>query len=109
MSSEDTYQNPLTSRYASPEMSAAFSDQTKFSTWRSLWIALAEAERELGLPITAEQVEELRSHRDDVNYDVAREREREVRNALPRRARVTSSRSPRRVVAPRAARPPSGS
>ena len=80
MSSDATYQNPLTVRYASPEMGAAFSDQTKFSTWRSLWIALAEAERDLGLPVTDEQVEELRRHRDHINYDVARKREREVRH-----------------------------
>ena len=80
MSSDATYQNPLTARYASPEMGAAFSDQTKFSTWRSLWIALAEAERDLGLPVTDEQVEELRRHRDHINYDVARKREREVRH-----------------------------
>jgi len=80
MSTYDTYQNPLTARYASPEMGVAFSDQTKFSTWRSLWIALAEAERELGLPVTGAQVEELRAHRDDINYELARKREREVRH-----------------------------
>ncbi len=80
MSSDTRYQNPLTERYASPEMSATFSDQTKFSTWRSLWIALAEAERDLGLPITDEQIDELRRHKEDIDYEIARKREREVRH-----------------------------
>jgi len=81
MSQDDLqYQNPLTSRYASPEMSEAFSDRRKFSTWRSLWIALAEAERELGLPITDEQLEEMRRSRENINYEVAAAREREVRH-----------------------------
>jgi len=74
------YENPLISRYASREMSYIFSPEHKFRLWRRLWIALAEAQRELGLPISEEQIEELRAHRDEVNYEVAEAREREVRH-----------------------------
>lgn len=74
------YETPLNSRYASDEMKAVFSPDTKFKTWRKLWIALAESEKELGLPITDEQIEELKAHADDINYDVARAREKEVRH-----------------------------
>ncbi len=74
------YQNPLASRYASDEMAALFSDDNKFSTWRRCWLALAEAERELGLNISAEQIAEMRQHIDDINYDVARQIERETRH-----------------------------
>ena len=74
------YTNPLTKRYASREMSAVFSPDTKFRTWRKLWIALAEAEAELGLPITMEQIEELRKYADDINYEVAEQREKETRH-----------------------------
>ncbi|OGG56919.1 MAG: adenylosuccinate lyase [Candidatus Handelsmanbacteria bacterium RIFCSPLOWO2_12_FULL_64_10] len=81
MSSErDTYQNPLTRRYASREMSACFSDRKKFTTWRRLWVALAEAEQELGLRVTDEQIAELRRFQDDVNFDVADARERQIRH-----------------------------
>ena len=80
MTDDLQYDNPLTDRYSSPEMSAVFSPRTKFSTWRSLWIALAEAEQELGLSISDEQLEEMRSHRDRLNLDVAREKEREIRH-----------------------------
>lgn len=80
MNSNDTYQNPLNSRYASKEMQYIFSPDKKFSTWRKLWIALAEAEKELGLDITDEQVNELKEHIYDINYDVAVEREKEVRH-----------------------------
>ncbi len=76
----DTYENPLISRYASKEMSKLFSSDKKFSTWRKLWIALAEAERELGLNITEEQIEELKKYKEDINYDVATARERETRH-----------------------------
>ncbi len=76
----DTYQSPLCSRYASPEMQHIFSNDKKFTTWRRLWIALAEAEKELGLPITDEQIAELKAHVDDINYDVAVKREKEVRH-----------------------------
>lgn len=80
MENHECYDNPLTARYASPEMSAAFSDATKFSTWRALWVALAESEQELGLPIDDEQLDEMRGFQTDINYEVARDREREVRH-----------------------------
>ena len=76
----DKYQSPLSERYASREMQYIFSPQKKFTTWRSLWIALAETEKELGLPITDEQIEELKAHRDDINFEAAKEREKQVRN-----------------------------
>jgi len=75
-----TYENPLGPRYASREMLYNFSAETKFRTWRRLWVALAEAEQELGLPITAEQIEALRAYQDTVNYEVAEARERQVRH-----------------------------
>ena len=80
MSRTDRYSSPLSERYASPEMQFLFSQDMKFRTWRKLWIALAETERELGLPITEEQIAELRAHAEDINYDVARAREKEVRH-----------------------------
>jgi adenylosuccinate lyase len=67
----DTYTNPLSTRYASLEMSAIFSDRVKFTTWRKLWVELARAEKELGLPITDEQIHELENHVDDLNLDAA--------------------------------------
>ncbi|NLY43816.1 MAG: adenylosuccinate lyase [Clostridiaceae bacterium] len=76
----DTYESPLNSRYASKEMQYLFSPDMKFKTWRRLWIALAEAEKELGLEITDEQIEELKRFKDDINYDVAAKREAEVRH-----------------------------
>ena len=78
--SHDRYVSPLSERYASREMQYIFSPDMKFRTWRRLWIALAETEKELGLPITDEQIEELKSHADDINYDVAKEREKLVRH-----------------------------
>ncbi len=74
------YENPLTGRYASRQMSAIFSPDTKFRTWRKLWIALAEAEMELGLPITDEQINDLIKFKDNINYDVAEKREKETRH-----------------------------
>ncbi len=74
------YENPLCGRYASAEMQKIFSPDMKFSTWRRLWIALAESEQALGIDITDEQLEELRAHAEDINYDVAAAREREVRH-----------------------------
>ncbi len=74
------YVSPLSERYASEEMQFIFSPDMKFRTWRKLWIALAETEKELGLNITDEQIEELKLHAEDINYDVARERERIVRH-----------------------------
>ena len=78
--SNDRYVSPLSERYASREMQYIFSPDKKFRTWRRLWIALAETEKELGLNITDEQIEELKSHADDINYDVAKEREKIVRH-----------------------------
>ena len=78
--STDRYVSPLSERYASEEMQYIFSPDNKFRTWRKLWIALAETEKELGLPITDEQIEELKAHADDINYDVAKEREKVVRH-----------------------------
>ncbi len=78
--SHDKYMSPLSERYASKEMQYVFSPDKKFRTWRKLWIALAETEKELGLPITEEQIEELKAHAEDINYDVAKERERIVRH-----------------------------
>ena len=76
----DRYQTPLAERYASKEMQYIFSPDMKFKTWRRLWIALAETEQELGLPITDEQIEELKAHKDDINYEDAKKREKEVRH-----------------------------
>lgn len=77
---KDSYESPLNSRYASKEMKYIFSPDKKFKTWRRLWVALAEAEMELGLAVTPEQVAELKEHMDDINYEVAEEREKEVRH-----------------------------
>ncbi|MCI7412457.1 adenylosuccinate lyase [Hornefia butyriciproducens] len=74
------YTSPLSERYPSAEMKYLFSPEMKFRTWRRLWIALAEAEKELGLEITQEQIDELIAHKDDINYDVAKAREKEVRH-----------------------------
>ena len=76
----DRYQTPLGERYASKEMQYIFSPDKKFRTWRKLWIALAETEHELGLDITQEQIDELKAHAEDINYDVAKEREKLVRH-----------------------------
>src|SRR5699024_2962040 len=78
--STDRYSSPLSERYASREMQYIFSQDKKFKTWRKLWIALAEVEHELGLNITQEQIDELKEHAEDINYDVARAREKEVRH-----------------------------
>ena len=77
---KDIYESPLNSRYSSKEMKYIFSPDFKFRTWRKLWIALAEAEHELGLGITQEQIDELKAHKDDINYEVAAEREKLVRH-----------------------------
>jgi len=76
----DLYDNPLASRYASAEMSRLWSPQRKFSTWRKLWIALAEAEAELGLPITPQQIAELKAHADDIDFEAAAAHERRLRH-----------------------------
>ena len=80
MADNSVYESPLNTRYASKEMQHIFSNDTKFKTWRKLWIALAECEKELGLPITQEQIDELKAFQGDINYDVAREREKLVRH-----------------------------
>lgn len=74
------YVSPLSERYAGKEMKELFSPLTKFRTWRKLWIALAEAERELGLPITEEQIDELKAFKDEINFEDAKAREKEVRH-----------------------------
>ena len=76
----DGYTSPLSQRYASKEMKYLFSQNKKFRTWRKLWIALAETEKELGLNITQEQIDELKAHQDDINYADAEQREKEVRH-----------------------------
>ena len=76
----DVYESPLSARYADREMKYLFSPDMKFRTWRKLWIALAEAEHELGLPVTQEQIDELKAHAEDINYEVAQEREKVVRH-----------------------------
>lgn len=78
--SYDRYSSPLSERYASKEMQYIFSQEMKFKTWRRLWIALAETEKELGLPITQEQIDELKAAKDDINYEVAKQREAQVRH-----------------------------
>ena len=77
---KDTYESPLSSRYCDKEMKYIFSPDMKFRTWRKLWIALAETEKELGLPITQEQIDELKANADNINYEVAEEREKLVRH-----------------------------
>jgi adenylosuccinate lyase len=76
----DRYENPLITRYASAEMSALWSEQRKFSTWRRLWVILAEAERELGLPVTSEQIEELKAHVDNIDFAAAAKYEKKLRH-----------------------------
>jgi adenylosuccinate lyase len=78
--SHEIYENPLISRYASREMATLWGDQRKFSTWRRLWVWLAEAEAELGLPVTKEQIAELRAHTDDINFEAAEQYERKLRH-----------------------------
>ena len=80
LENHDRYISPFSTRYASREMQYIFSEDNKFRTWRRLWIALAKAEREQGLPITQEQIDELTAHADDINYDVAVAREKECRH-----------------------------
>eukprot|EP00700_Malawimonas_jakobiformis_P002273 EC723739.1.p1 GENE.EC723739.1~~EC723739.1.p1 ORF type:complete len:187 (+),score=25.93 EC723739.1:69-629(+) len=74
------YDNPLTGRYSSPEMSKVWSPQFKFTTWRRLWLALAESQKDLGLPISQEQVDEIRANLENINFSIAEAKEREVRH-----------------------------
>ena len=93
--SNDRYTSPLSERYASKEMQYIFSPDKKFRTWRKLWIALAETEKELGLDITDEQIEELKAHADDINYDVAKEREKVVRHDVMSRVYAYGKQCPK--------------
>ncbi len=77
---KDIYSNPLSERYPSKQMLYLFSSQNKFTTWRKLWVALAEAEQELGLPISDIQINELKAYVDDINFEVAKQKEKEVRH-----------------------------
>jgi adenylosuccinate lyase len=88
------YENPLAGRYASEEMRRLFSDQTKFRTWRRIWIALARAEMELGLPITPAQVAELEAHREDIDYDAADALERRIRHDVMAHVRTFAAACP---------------
>jgi adenylosuccinate lyase len=88
------YESPLTSRYGSPEMSYLFSPQFKFSTWRRLWIALAEGERQLGLPITARQIAQLKAHVDNINFDMAEAREKELRHDVMAHVQAFGAQAP---------------
>ncbi|MCS7237424.1 MAG: adenylosuccinate lyase [Thermoguttaceae bacterium] len=89
------YDNPLIERYASREMAALWGPQRKFSTWRKLWVILAETQAELGLPITPEQLEELRQHVDDINLDVANQYERQLRHDVMAHIRAYGDQCPR--------------
>ena len=77
---KNVYESPFSARYASPEMLYIFSPDMKFSTWRRLWISLAKAEMALGLPITQEQIDEMEQNKDNIDYETARQREKEVRH-----------------------------
>ena len=92
------YITPLVERFATKEMAALWSPQKKFSTWRRCWVALAEAEQELGLPITDEQLAEMRAHIDDIDFDAARRFESETRHDVMAHIHTYS------LVAPKAAR-----
>ena len=76
----DKYESPLSQRYASQYMLHLFSADVRTQTWRRIWVALAEAEHDLGLPVTTEQIEELKEHINDIDYEVVRKREKEVRH-----------------------------
>ena len=80
MKDREVYENPLTGRYATREMRKVFSPDSRFRTWRRLWIALARAEQRLGLPIEDSQIAELTEHRDEIDYEVAEKKEQEIRH-----------------------------
>ncbi len=90
-----SYSNPLIQRYTSTHMSSIFSDKFKFSTWRKLWVALAQAQRELGIPITAEQIEEMEHHTDDIDFEVAAAYERETRHDVMAHVKEFGDKCPR--------------
>ena len=79
MSDKTVYENPLGTRYASREMQENFGDQKRIGLWRKLWIALAESEMELGLPVTKAQVDDMKAHADEIDFDLADHYEKEVR------------------------------
>ncbi|MBD5133966.1 MAG: adenylosuccinate lyase [Clostridiales bacterium] len=89
------YESPLSSRYASEQMQYIFSPDKKFSTWRRLWVALARAEMELGLPVTQEQVDELSAHLTDIDYDLAAQKERELRHDVMAHIHTYGARCPK--------------
>jgi adenylosuccinate lyase len=89
------YENPLCKRYAGAQMQQIFSDDAKFTTWRRLWIALAESERELGLPITTEQIDELKAHAGDINYETARRFEAQTRHDVMAHIRAYGAQCPK--------------
>ncbi len=95
MQSVREFRHPLIERYASREMAYLFSDEKKFTTWRDLWVALAEAERELGLPITEEQIEELRKNQNNLNLEVAREEEARLRHDVMAHIRAYAKQCPK--------------
>ena len=90
----DKYENPLCKRYASAQMQRIFSDDNKFSTWRRLWIALAESQKELGLNISAEQIDEMKAHVDDINYERAAAIEKEIRHDVMSHIRAYGEQCP---------------
>jgi adenylosuccinate lyase len=92
---KNTYESPFNTRYASKEMQELFSPDMKFKTWRKLWIALAEAEKELGLDITDEQINELKKYQDDINYDAAEKYEKELRHDVMSHVHAYGDQCPR--------------
>ena len=80
MENNNIYKTPLSGRYASPEMNRIWSNNEKYSTWRKLWVALAETEKELGIDITDEQIEEMKKNVDNIDYDIVAKREKECRH-----------------------------
>ena len=91
----DRYENPLCKRYASSEMQRIFSDDNKFSTWRGLWVALAESQRELGLDISEDQIDEMKAHITDINYETAVRLEAETRHDVMAHIRAYGEQCPK--------------
>lgn len=101
----DSYVSPLCQRYASKKMQYVFSPDFKFGTWRKLWIALAEAEKELGIDITDEQIDEMKAHVDDIDYDMAAQKEKEVRHDVWRTSSLLAKRVRRQNQSSTSAQP----
>ncbi len=91
----DRYENPLCKRYASAQMQSIFSDDNKFSTWRKLWIALAESQKELGLDISAEQIDEMKAQQTNINYETAAKIEAETRHDVMAHIRAFGEQCPK--------------